>query len=88
MLVDHANAHFNGVQGRAEFDLLAVNENLAFVGLILTKEDFHQGGFTGTVFTQNSVNLANLDLKIYLVVGDNAWEPLGDPPRFQDRVTT
>ncbi len=80
VLVNHADAEVNGVQGRVEGHLLPVNVDLAFVGLEQPEQDLHQGGLAGAVLTQDGVDLTGSDLKVDVVIGDDPGESLGDSP--------
>ena len=45
----------------------AIQKNLSFISLIQTIYDFHQGGFTGTVFTDNRMYSSFTQGNIYIV---------------------
>jgi hypothetical protein len=79
VLVNHPNSQIDGIQTRSEFDRLSTDIDLSFVGLIFPEEDFHQGGFPGTILTQDGVNLTRLDFEINTVVGNNSRESFCDP---------
>ena len=49
VLVHHADAVAQGVRGRLERDRLAVDENLARVGLVQAVENLHQGALARAV---------------------------------------
>ena len=51
MLMDHAEAPFDGVVGTVDLDDVAVEQNLAFVGAIEPVQHVHQGRFAGPVKT-------------------------------------
>ena len=72
MLVDHTHALVDGVQGAGDLFFLSVDEDLAFVGDLHAKEHFHQGGFSGSVFTHKAVDLVSLNHQIHVPVGDKA----------------
>ena len=57
-LVYNADAAVYGVFITLEMQFFAIQDNRTLVGLINTTDDFHQCAFTGTVFTQDRVNLA------------------------------
>jgi hypothetical protein len=52
----------------------------ALIRLVKTAENAHQCAFTGPIFPQQGVDFAFANLKIYLVIGDDAGEPLGNAP--------
>jgi hypothetical protein len=82
VLVDHPDAHFNGVQGRSESDRLTGYVDFTFVGLIFPEQDFHQGSLARAILPQDSVNLASFDREVYVVIGEDPRESLRDPPCF------
>jgi hypothetical protein len=88
MLMNHPNSKVDSIERGFEPDLFSTNEDLTLIRLVLTEKDFHQGGFSSTIFPKNGVNLTQPYLKIDPIIGDHAWEPLRDASRFQYRVTT
>ena len=58
--------------------LLAVQIDLARIGVIYPREHLHKRGFPGAVFTQQRVDFPVPELQRNIVVGDNAREPFGD----------
>ena len=82
VLVNHADAVVNGVQGGFKLHRLAGHVDLAFVRLVLPEEDFHQRGFAGAVLTQDGVNFPRPDRKVDPVIGQHRAESLGDSPRL------
>ena len=78
MLMNHADAVTEGISGRADHDLLAVNVNLSLIRKINTGEHIHKGGLAAAVFSQQSQNLSLIDVQPYPVVGKNRAEALGN----------
>ena len=72
MLVDHADAEIIGIIRVHDLNRLSVLADLPHFSLIEAKEDAHQSGFSGAVLTQQRVDLATLQLKCDVVVGDDA----------------
>ena len=83
MLVNHADAVAERVLGGTDHHLLAVHENLPFVGEIDAGNHVHQGGLAAAVFPQDGQNFAPVHVQVNMVVGDHAAEPLRDPAHLQ-----
>ena len=66
----------------ANCDGLAVDEDLALVGVQQAEEDVHQRRLAGAVLTEEAVDLAGLDDEVDLVVGGEGTESLRDPAEF------
>jgi hypothetical protein len=58
VLVHHPDAGRDGVLRRGELDLLAVQQDLALVGLQQPVQDVHQGRLAGAVLAEQGVHLA------------------------------
>src|SRR5262249_44377121 len=91
VLVHHADAGRDRVARAPEAPRMAVDQDLARVGLQQPVEHVHQGGLARAVLAEQGVDLAGLDDQIDLVVGDQIAEALrdaaqlefqGDPPCF------
>ena len=77
LLVDHGNAVFQGIFGPGKADLLAVEEDLAFVLLVGAKQALHHRGLTGAVFAHKSHDSSALDVEVDMVKNPVATEGLG-----------
>ena len=62
----------DGVGGPGDLDGLAVEQDLALVGLGEPVEDVHQRGLAGAVLAQQRVDLAGPHVEVDAVVGDDA----------------
>lgn len=62
------------------FERVAVEEHLAFVGVVETVDDAHQGRLAGAIFADDTVNAAFTNLKVDLLVGVHFAKPLIDTP--------
>jgi len=62
VLMDHADPARDGVGRPGDVDLLAVEQDLALVGLRQPVEDVHQGGLAGPVLAQQGVDLSRAHL--------------------------
>ena len=51
MLVNHSYFIFESVLGRIDENLLAVDENFAFVGSVYSADDVHKRSFSATVLS-------------------------------------
>ena len=61
MLKHHGNAKLLGLLRILDIDGLPVKLNHSRIRLHHTKYDFHQGGFTSPVFTQDSMYFTGLN---------------------------
>jgi hypothetical protein len=57
VLVHHADAGRDGVLRRVELGLLAIQQDLALIGLQQPVQDVHQGRLAGPVLTEQGVHL-------------------------------
>ena len=78
VLMNHADSKIICIIGIVNLYLFAVLADLAFLRLVQTEENRHQGRLAGTVLTEQSVNLALSQLKRDVVIGNNARKPLRD----------
>ena len=85
VLVHHADPLGDGIVRTADVDFFAVQEDLAFIGPVETVEDVHQGGLAGAVLAEKTVNLALMQLKADVIVGQDAGEALGDALHFESQ---
>ncbi|CAK7023950.1 MAG: hypothetical protein DELT_03327 [Desulfovibrio sp.] len=66
-LVDHGDSKIPRMQRIADFDLLAIHENIALVFLVNSIDDFHQGGFPRPVFAAQYVGRTAAELEAHIV---------------------
>ncbi|GAA0402473.1 hypothetical protein GCM10009541_51970 [Micromonospora gifhornensis] len=85
MLVHHADAGRDGVGRPTQLQRLAVDQDLALVGLVEPIEHVHQGRLASTVLAEQGVNLSRLHRQVDVVVGDQITEPLGDAAQFESQ---
>ena len=86
VLVHHADAGGDGVRaGRVKLQRLAVDQDLALVGLVEPVEHVHQGRLAGAVLAEQGVDLSRLHRQVDVVVGDQITEPLGDAAQFESQ---
>ena len=85
VLVHHPDPAVDRVLGRAEHDLLAVEQDLALVGPVEAVEDVHQRRLARAVLAEEREHLALAQVEIDLVVRDDPGEPLRDAPHLEDR---
>ena len=86
VLVDHADAVGDGVGRAPEAHGLALDDELAGVGLVEPEDHVHERRLAGAVLAQQAVDLAAAELEVDGVVGQDAREPLGDPAGGEDDV--
>jgi hypothetical protein len=84
VLVHHADARVDRILRGREGDGLAVQPELALVGLVQPVQDVHQRRLAGAVLTEQRVNLAARQLEVDMVVGDDARERLDDPAHLEN----
>ena len=80
--MNHADAQWEGVPGRADRNLLAVHQDLPLVGIVNSRDHVHQRRLAAAVFPQNGEDLPRADGQTDPVVGDHLAEPLGNVPQF------
>ena len=78
VLMHHADAVADRLARRADADRLAVDPDLAGVGLVEAVEDRHQRRLAGAVLADDAVDDAALDDEIDVIVGVNRAEALVD----------
>src|SRR5258706_3913007 len=69
VLVQHANAMFDGVCRGFNDYLFAVQQDIARIGLDEARKDFHQGAFAGPVFAQDACDCPCRDVQVDPVIG-------------------
>ena len=82
MLMHHADAGPNGVPGPLEADRLAIDLDLARIGLDQAVENIHQCAFAGAVLADERVDLPGKDREVDAVIGQDAGELLYDATHF------
>jgi hypothetical protein len=85
LLVDDGHAGRDGVAGRREVALLAVDEQPAAVGLVLAAEDLQQRALAGAVLAEQAHDLARPRLEADPVQRLDAGEHLADVVELQGR---
>ena len=84
LLMDHGNTMVHGFLRVRNVIRLTVEDDLAALVLgVNAHQNFHQGGFTGTVLAHQRVNLARLHLKLHMIKRLYARERLADIFHFQ-----
>ena len=82
--MDHGNTMVHGFLRVRNVIRLTVEDDLAALVLgVNAHQNFHQGGFTGTVLAHQRVNLARLHLKLHMIKRLYARERLADIFHFQ-----
>ena len=84
-LIDDGETAFDHLQGGEPPDGLAVDADLAGIGLIGAGKDLDEGGFPGSVLADQRVHLAWHDLQGNILKGGDAGKPLVDIPHLQNR---
>ena len=65
-------------RGESMQNRLAVQPDLALVGVVEPVEDVHEGRLAGAVLAEERVHLALGELEVDAVVGEDSREPLRD----------
>ena len=73
------------VRRRVDLDRLAVDQDLALVGLVQAVQDRHQRRLAGAVLAEQRVDLAGDHVEVDSVVGDDRAELLRDAPQLERR---
>ena len=86
----HADAGSQGVKGRAEADLLAVEEDIALIAAgfadhVHAEENFHEGALAGAVFAAETQDLAFLQGEVNVCQYLIAEEGFFNIPHLQKR---
>ncbi len=85
MLVHHADAEAASRLRIGDRDRLAVDAELAAIGLDQAGEDAHQRGLAGAVLAEQGVNFARLDGKAHRIVGHDGAEADAHIAHFDGR---
>ena len=85
LLVDDGHAGGDGVAGRCEVALLAVDDEPPAVGLVLAAEDLQQRALARAVLAQQAHDLARAGLEAHPVQRLDAGEELADVVELQRR---
>jgi hypothetical protein len=59
---------------------------LTFALLVNPRQNLDEGGFSGTVVTQNTRDLSRVNRKVYVAKRDDVPEGLSDTLEFEDRL--
>ena len=86
VLKHHADAQTARLLRVADVDHLAVEANLARIGLDRAVDDLHQRGFARAVLAQHRVNFAGLHRQADGIVGHHSGVALGDVGKLQAGV--
>ena len=86
VLMHHADAQRGGLVRVGDFYLFAVLFDDALFGLVHAEQYAHQGGFTGTVFAQQCMDLTLSQLQGDIVVSLDARKFLGDVQHLDDII--
>ena len=82
VLVDHADAGGDRVPWRAQLDRLATDPDLALVGTVQAGEHVHERALACPVLAQQGMDLADAQVEVDVIVGDDSRERLDDPDRL------
>ena len=85
VLVHHADPGGDGVVGAADIAHLAIDADLAAIGLIEPVEDRHQRGLARAVLADDAVDRARPDLQRNVLVGLDRPERLGNAGQLDRR---
>ena len=84
LLVDHCHTHVHCLFGIGYNVGFSVKEDLtAGIFGIDTHQNLHQGGFTGAVFSHESMDFTRFDLQLYMIKRNNTRESFADIFHFK-----
>ena len=72
MLINHADPQLDCHSGVVDMDFLSVQEDSALIQLFYAEKHLHQRTFSGTVFTDQRMDLTLVDSKIYIFIRDKS----------------
>jgi len=78
VLVNHANAFFDGIMRARNFYRLVQDTNFPFIRLIKAIQDIHERRFASAIFNQESVNFTSFQGKIDVIIRKNIRKTLGN----------
>ena len=78
--MDHTDAQIKGLTGRPDGRGLAMDQDLAMVGIVNAREHIHQGCLAAAVLPQQSQDLAFPQIQADIVVCHHFAEGFGDMP--------
>ena len=85
LLVDHADAEVERGPRVGDLDRLALEADLAAIGLVDAGQDLHEGRLAGAVLTDERVDLPRSQLEGRIDERADAREFLGDPGHLDER---
>ncbi len=85
VLVDHADAAGDGVAGVAQVHRLALDDDLAVVGVVEPEQHLDERALAGSVLAEQAEDLPAVQLDADVVVGDDRREPLREMPGLQNQ---
>src|SRR5699024_8514488 len=85
--MNDGNATIAGMHGRIERNRRAVENDLAVGGLLHARQDFHQGRFTGTIFTKQRGHRTGVDIEVHTLECAHATIVLDDVAGRQHRLS-
>jgi hypothetical protein len=83
LLVDRGDAQLHRRLRSGERDLVALPQDLALVRLVARGEHLDQRRLSGTVLSEEAVDLTRADVEVDTTQREDAREPLDDPPHLQ-----
>ncbi len=84
VLVDHPDPVLDRILRGVHRDRLALDEDLALVGLVDAVDDVHERRLAGAVLTEERVHLAAAKIEVDSIVRDDPRKALRDAAQFQD----
>jgi hypothetical protein len=80
--MDHADPGRNRIAWGMDLNLLAIDEDLAFIRLVQAIQDVHQGGFARAILSEQGVDLAMFQRQVDVIIGEHARKPFCDSFEF------
>jgi len=83
--MDKGNAELHRVRDTPDSDALTIDPYLAYIRLIDTTEDLHEGGFASAVLAAERNSFPTSNLQVHFVQRHYSRESLGDSAHFEQR---
>jgi hypothetical protein len=83
VLMDHAHASRDGIAGHTETNLLAIDIDLAAIGVVESRQYVHQRRLASSVLAEQGMDLPLLGDKGDIFIGNHTGKELGDVAHFK-----
>ena len=84
--MNHSDLVLKRVLRGTNHDFFPVNQDLAFIRIIDSRDHVHQGRLAAAVLTENRQDLSLVHIQIHMVIRDHRAESFGDPPHLKRKL--